>query len=246
MIIRATAIPLASYPYSSTSRVVHWLTRGHGKISTLLKGALRPKSPFLGEYELFSTSELLYYPKRAGTLHVAKECALIHARPAFRRNWRSTLAASYITSIFNRITPEETPQPGQFDFYEGLIELAETYGNTCPSIAWLELQFCDHQGQRPSLEGCTICSSERVNRFSATSGGMVCTPCARTHKLPTLDCPADVLAILRSWQRADHPRTAVKTRLSGKQMNVLNTILGTFMAHHFNLPPEPRFAALGS
>ena len=59
MIIRATAIPLAVYPYSSTSRIVHWLTRQQGKISTLLKGALRPRSPFIGEYELFSTSELL-------------------------------------------------------------------------------------------------------------------------------------------------------------------------------------------
>ena len=64
MIARTTAIPLACYPYSSSSRIVHWLTRHHGKVSTLLKGALRPKSPFLGEYDLFSTSELLYFQKQ--------------------------------------------------------------------------------------------------------------------------------------------------------------------------------------
>jgi DNA repair protein RecO (recombination protein O) len=245
MIIRTPAIPLSCYPYSSTSRIVHWLTRGHGKISTLLKGALRPKSPFLGEYELFSTSELLYYPKRAGTLHIAKECALIHPRPSFRNNWRSTLAASYITSIFSRITPEETPQPGQFEFFEELIDHTEAYGNDCPSIAWLELKFCDHQGQRPNLGGCIFCSSERVNRFSTASGGVVCASCAQAHKLPTLDCPPDILAILRSWQRADHPRTVIKTRLTEKQKQMLNALLGSFMAYHFNLPPESRFAALG-
>ena len=54
MIARTAAIPLACYPYSSTSRVVHWLTRYHGKVSTLLKGALRPKSPFLGDKQHFS------------------------------------------------------------------------------------------------------------------------------------------------------------------------------------------------
>ena len=92
MIIKTTAIPLAYYPYSSTSRIVHWLTRHHGKVSTLLKGALRPKSPFLGEYELFGTSELLYFAHRPHVLHTAKECALLHPRDAFRTDWRAMQA----------------------------------------------------------------------------------------------------------------------------------------------------------
>jgi len=32
--------------------------------------------------------------------------------------------------------------------------------------------------------------------------------------------------------------------LSGKQTNVLSAMLETFMAHQFNLSPEPRHAAL--
>jgi DNA repair protein RecO (recombination protein O) len=245
MIVRATAIPLAVYPYSSTSRVVHWLTRHQGKVSTLLKGALRPKSPFLGEYELFGTSELLYFQKRTGTLHAGKECALLHPRSGFRTDWRAMQAASCISSLFNRTTPDEAPQSAQFELFEELLDLAEQYGHARPFLFWAELRFCDHQGHRPHLVSCALCSSEKELRFSASSGGVVCSSCARSHELPTLECPPDALAMLRAWQQADHPRIAVKTRLSAIQKNRINAILGAFMSHHFNLPPEPRIAVYG-
>ena len=242
MIVRATAIPLACYPYSSTSRVVHWLTRRHGKVSTLLKGALRPKSPFLGEYELFGTSELLYFKKRTGALHSGKECALLHPRSTFRTDWRAMQVASYLSALFNKTTPDEAPQPGLFELLEELLDLAEKYGNALPFLFWAELRFCNHHGHSPNLGNCVLCSSKKELRFSVSSGGVVCSDCSGTHELPTLECPPDVLAILRTWQQADHPRTAVKTQLSAQQKNRLNAIVGTFMRHHFNLPPEPRHA----
>ncbi len=242
MIIRATAIPLDYHPYSSTSRIVHWLTRHHGKISTLLRGALRPKSPFLGEYELFGTSELLYFQKRTGTLHSGKECALLHPRTTFRTDWRAMQAASTLSALFNKTTPDEAPQPGLFELFEELLDLAEEYGRHPQFLPWAKLHFCNHHGHAPNLGPCVLCSSEKDLRFCASSGGTVCTECSKNHKLPTLECPPDVLAILRTWQRADHPRVAVKTRLSAKQENRLDTILGTFMRHHFNLPTESRNA----
>ena len=242
MIVRATAIPLAVYPYSSTSRVVHWLTRRHGKVSTLLKGALRPKSPFLGEYELFGTSELLYFQKRTGMLHTGKECALLHPRSTFRTDWRAMQAASYLSALFNKSTPDEAPQPGLFELLEELLDLAEVYGSTLQFIFWAELRFCAYHGHSPNLGHCALCSSEKELRFSVSSGGVVCSACSGAEKLATLACPPDVLAILRTWKQADHPRATVKTKLSAQQKNRLNTILGSFMRHHFNLPPEPRNA----
>ncbi len=244
MIVRDTAIPLAIYPYSSTSRIVHWLTRRHGKVSTLLKGALRPRSPFLGEYELFSTSELLYFAKSTRTLHTGKECALLHRRDAFRSDWRAMQTASYFAALINKSTPEEAPHPALFEFYETLLDLAEAFGRSPQFIFWAELHFCDFHGNAPHLESCIFCSSEKELRFCASQGGVVCGACTKEKKLPTLESPPDVLSILRAWQKADHPGAAVKTRLSGKQLTAIGAITGTFIMYHFNMPPEFRHAAL--
>jgi len=244
VIIKATAIPLAYYPYSSTSRIVHWLTRHHGKVSTLLKGALRPKSPFLGEYELFGTSELLYFQKRTGTLHSGKECALFHPRAAFRTDWRAMQTASYLSALFNKTTPDEAPHPDLFELFEELLDLAEEYGKTPQFLFWAELQFCNHHGHAPNLGNCVLCSSVKELRFCVPQGGVVCAECSKAQKLPTLGSPPDVLAILRAWQQAGHPRAVVETQLSAPQKNRLNAIVGAFMHHHFNLSPEPRNAAV--
>jgi len=244
VIERATAIPLACFPYSSTSRVVHWLTRHHGKISTLLKGAMRPKSPFLGEYDLFSTSELLYFAKRTHTLHTGKECAMIHRRDAFRVDWRAMQTASYLSALFDKTTPEEAPQPELFELYEELLDLAEEYGRHPQFLIWAELRFCDQQGHAPHFDDCMLCGATADLRFCASQGGVVCAACSRDRKLPILESPPDVLAMLRAWQQADHPAAGVKTQPSGKQFTALHTLMGTFMMYQFNLPPDCRSSAI--
>jgi DNA repair protein RecO (recombination protein O) len=243
MIERATAIPLAIFPYSTTSRIVHWLTRHQGKVSTVLKGALRPKSPFLGEYELFCTSELLYYSKHAYSLHTAKECALLNNRYLFRHDWRAMQTASYLTTLVNKTTPEETPTPELFEFFETLLDWAEAYGAHPQFLLWSELQFCDFHGHTPNLGNCTVCSSTKDLRFCASQGGVVCATCAREKKLPILECTPDVLAILRAWQTTEQPSRIVNTQLTGKQRTDLNKICGAFMHDQFNLQPQHREAA---
>lgn len=244
VIERATAIPLACFPYSSTSRVVHWLTRHHGKISTLLKGALRPRSPFLGEYDLFSTSELLYFAKPNQTLHTGKECAMLHRRDAFRTDWRAMQTASYLSALFDKTTPAEAPQPELFELYEELLDLAEEYGSHPQFLMWAELCFCDHHGHAPQLDECVLCAVKTDLRFCASQGGVVCARCSKTRKLPTLESAPDILAILRAWKVSGHPSAVIKTTLSGKQLAALNTLMATFMRYQFNLTPEHRNAIL--
>lgn len=247
MIVRATAIPLAIYPYSSTSRVVHWLTRHHGKISTLLKGALRPKSPFLGEYELFSTSELLYFAKPGGTLYAGRECALLHRRDAFRTDWRAMQTASYLSVLFDRTTPENAPHPELFELFEELLDFAQDYGRYPQFLFWAELHFCKLHGHTPHFENCVLCAADSNLRFCASHGGVVCASCAKKRKLPTLECPPDILAIMHSWKMSSaHPGAAVNTQLNRRQLNAINAIAGTFIMYQFNLQPEYRIAALAA
>ncbi len=244
MIERTTAIPLAVYSHSSTSCIIHWLTRHHGRISTLLKGALRFGNPFMGEYELFSTSELLFFSGRRGGLRIAKECALTERRSTFRKDWRAMKSASYITTLFHCTTPEETPVPDFFHELEALLDASAQFGFHPAFIIWSELFFCELHGNAPHLDDCLKCKASTPDRFCSVHGGVVCQPCAQAQRWATLPLPADCLAIARAWQASDNPAVAVNTWITPQQQRALNAIVGTFMACHFNLQPRKRLAAV--
>ena len=57
---RATCLSIV--PWSRTSHVVVWLTPA-GKVTTVAKGAVRPKSWLLGQYDLNYTCDILYYAR---------------------------------------------------------------------------------------------------------------------------------------------------------------------------------------
>lgn len=244
MITRATAIPLAIYPYSSTSHIVHWLTRFHGKLSTLLKGALRPNSRFLGEYELFSTSELLYFEKPNSTLYTAKECSLLEKRPAFRTNWRAMQAASYLATLFNKTTPENAPHPELFVLYENLLDYAAEFGQHPAFLPWAELKFCEAHGHAPNLGSCVLCSTPNNLGFSAPQGGTVCKTCSTERNIPIMPVPPEVLQLMRSWIQTDIPQAIMHNKLSEKERMNINGILGNFMRFQFDLNSEHRLAAI--
>ncbi|MCL2104026.1 MAG: recombination protein O N-terminal domain-containing protein, partial [Kiritimatiellaeota bacterium] len=84
MIIKTEAVALQIRPWSKTSHIVTWLTPGHGCVVTAVKGACRPKSAFLGQYDLFYTCELLFYRRERGGIHAIRECTPLRRRDPLR------------------------------------------------------------------------------------------------------------------------------------------------------------------
>ena len=89
-IIKTQGIVLAIRPWSQTSHVVTWLTPDHGPVTTLVKGAVRAKSAFLGQYDLFYRCDLLYYARASGDLHALREVTPRSIRTHLRGDWRAT------------------------------------------------------------------------------------------------------------------------------------------------------------
>lgn len=176
------------------------------------------------------------------SLHAGKECSMLVRRDAFRHDWRAMQAASYLAALFERTTPDEAPQPELFEFYEEMLDLAMGFGSHPQYLLWAELRVSGHLGHAPGLANCLLCNAATNLRFCASQGGLVCSPCARQRRLPTLECPPDILAILRAWQQASHPQTVVKTRLSPSQLPTLDAIMATFLTYQLDVPPEPRLA----
>jgi hypothetical protein len=98
------AVCISVRPWSRTSHVVTWLTP-RGKVATSVKGAVRPKSAFLGQYDLNYTCEIVWYSRSRGDLHALRECSPVEIREGLRGDWRSLLAAEHFRAVASDLAP---------------------------------------------------------------------------------------------------------------------------------------------
>ena len=103
--IKTEAICLDIRPWSRTSHVVSWLTP-MGKVLTVVKGAVRAKSQFLGQYDLNYTCDILYYARAKGELHALRECVPLEMREELRGDYRKLALAGYMRRLVVELAPQ--------------------------------------------------------------------------------------------------------------------------------------------
>lgn len=249
MIEKTQAITLRYAPSGNTSRIVTWLTPDFGRVSTLIKGALRPKSAFIGQYDTFYTCELLFYARQRNELHFAKECSPMKLRTALRHDWRACAAASYLTDLALRAGPAQAPQRFLFYWLDQALDALPGTGVQLQSIIfWHELKLLNELGLAPRLSSCLQCHCDlapgSAARFSHERGGLLCPACAQQDHRPATPIPPDALAILRRWQRAPAITEAQRTRCTPQQLIVLERLLGEFLRYHLDLALNSRDVSL--
>ena len=102
--IKTEAICLDIRPWSRTSHVVSWLTP-MGKVSTVVKGAVRAKSQFLGQYDLNYTCDIVYYARAKGELHALREAVPVEMREGLRGDYRKLALAGYMRRLVAELAP---------------------------------------------------------------------------------------------------------------------------------------------
>ena len=101
---KTEAVCLDIRPWSRTSHVVRWMTPD-GPVTTVVKGAVRPKSAFLGQYDLNYTCEIVYYSRAKGELHALRECSPVATRENLRSNYRALVLAEHMRAQVATLAP---------------------------------------------------------------------------------------------------------------------------------------------
>ena len=121
MIQSATGLILRTRPLTETSLIVNWLTPGLGRISTVAKGARRPKSPFAGKLDLFYTADFSFQRSRRSDLHTLREVKLRETHVALRHELDYLQQAAYCAKLVEQATESETPLPVVYDLLHTLL-----------------------------------------------------------------------------------------------------------------------------
>jgi DNA repair protein RecO (recombination protein O) len=147
---RSQGIILRLHPFSETSLIVRWLTPDLGRVATLARGSLRPKSPLRGRLDLCYLAQLTLVPSRRGTLHTLKEVELRETFPLLRHNYDALRHAAYAVQLIERVTETDTPLPGLFELLlDFLTDLAQHGPDTLRVLA-VELRLLAWSGQAPT------------------------------------------------------------------------------------------------
>lgn len=191
-----SAIVLRRSDFRESSRIVTCLTREHGRITGLAKGAHRADSVFLGRIDFLNEVRAVFSADRGG-LRLLSRADLVRERRALREPTRF-LAASHLAHLVEFVMPDERPAPEAYDLLAGGLALLER----CPEpaigqiVLGLELRHLELLGALPDLDQCAQCGAAlRDGAFrNDDNPGLVC----RAHaELPRLPVGGEVLALLR-------------------------------------------------
>ena len=222
-IIKTDGIVLAIHPWSRTSHIVTWLTPDHGCVTTLVKGAVRPKSAFLGQYDLFYTCDLLYYARARGDLHALRETTPRNLRESLRGRWRETAIAGYAAGLVKDLAPANGESAAWFEFMASLLDRLETH-SLIPllELVRLEMDILRLAGWSPDFSGMD--KSADWTPFAIDHGR--CGDGARTVRLSSR-----TVAVLVRPDASGHAQETVEDAVR---------FLGVFLSYHLDAPPDVR------
>jgi len=239
MFTTTEAIALRIHPWGNTSHMVVWLTPRHGRVTTRVKGACRPKSFCLGQYDLFYTCELIYYTRDFGGVHSIREVSPLNPREELRGNWRSACTANYYADLaFHTAMPMQESAA----HYRLLENDLDTLCGGVPhpfEILLHEARLIKLLGLAPVLVPCPVCHTDPAKpvRYSVTAAHPLCEhtrPPAANDLVLTL--PAGALQTLALLFSGTPPPGEIPQHFG----LVLFRFFGIFMRLHIELPMGAR------
>lgn len=158
--VETESLVLKTYNLAEADRIVVFLTRDHGVVRGVAKGAKRLKSRFGSTLELFSEIELDYFQKEERELVSIQNVELIRsyfaaaADPAFLNTF------SYIADLLLQFTPPSDPNEKLFRMMKACLAAATGDRAGLPAIQlYFELWLLRIGGYLPDWGRCDSCKT---------------------------------------------------------------------------------------
>lgn len=156
MIESATGIILRTRPLTETSLIVHWLTPELGRLSTVAKGARRPKSPFAGKLDLFYTAQFTFSRSRHSDLHNLREVNLIETHAAIRNDLGKLQQAAYAAAFIEQTTEPEAALGEISQILADFLAWLCAHVPSPQQVIALELKLLRELGMEPNVNESSL------------------------------------------------------------------------------------------
>lgn len=221
MIEKVEGIVISEKSYSETSKLITVITKEHGIINLLAKGAKTLKS------QLRSTSTKLTHgyfniTYKQGKLSILKEIDVINYYKNIKKDINKISYASYILELVEQVIK----QTKNTEVYENLIaSLNKMEENLNPSIITniLELKCLKYLGVMPIIDCCAKCGNENVITISSDAGGYLCRNCRTNETI----VDEKTIKLIRMFYYVDISKIE-KIEINKKITDEINYFLNTY------------------
>jgi len=177
---QADAIVLRRLDYGESDRILTLLTREHGKLAAIAKGARKSRTRMGSSLDLFGRSRMML--AKGANLDVV---AQVERRGDVRHingDLERTAYSCLVAEVVDKVLEDRHPVDDVFELVvETLGRLNSPERLPRADSAWFVMRILDLLGYMPQLHTCASCGSalpEAVSWFSPLLGGVLCARCA--------------------------------------------------------------------
>lgn len=173
-----TAICIRCWDFSETSQTVSLLTRSHGVVRGLAKGAKRDGGMFSGGFDVLTRGGIVALTKPGRDLATLTEWHLECVYWSMRRRLGANRVGLYMADLVQRMITDHDPHPEAFDALARSLEACEKPGLEQLALLLFQWQLLVACGFRPELDhdvltGAELDADGPALGFSLVGGGTV-------------------------------------------------------------------------
>ena len=152
MIVRTDAVVLRAMDYGETSRIVTLLTRSHGVVGALARGARRPTSTFGSTLQPMSAVQVVFYHRPGRGLQTLREVSYMVRWKTLAVDFARVPLGLRAVEVARAVLGEGEAHPLALDLLVqtlAFIDGAETPANAVP---WFQLHLATLLGFSPDVQ----------------------------------------------------------------------------------------------
>lgn len=230
-IIKDRAVILRKYDFGETSLIVVALTRHHGKIRLLAKGAKKTGSRLHGALRTGDIAEIVYYNKQERGLQLLKEISGTHSFDSGTDDLVRLCIFQAGLELMDRSTIEHESDRTVFDLLDSFIVSVERCLDPWAVFFALEVRLLLVTGLFPSISECGICKKELAGKgilVNPSDGTVACGDCGHEDMLKV---SAHLAGALRELSESGFDRSA-RTVFTIERRREAGRLLHTLFLYH--------------
>lgn len=246
-IVKDRAVILRKFDFKESSIIAVALTRTHGKVRFLAKGARKTKSAFSGGLRTGNLLEVVFYFKEHGGLQLLREVSDCGTGDPDASDFERLCIFQAGLELIDRVTVERESDVRFFTVLEEFVLDLPAFDDPWTGFFTLEVRLLGCLGLYPELGECSGCGASTAGvsfTVDPASGDVICGKCAGGRRI---ELTPETSAILGRMEREGYG-DMVHERLDRPVRRKIGRFLHGLFLHHidgYRLPSALRLLKEG-